>query len=205
MVGEIPDIAAWGVVRHLERLQSLFSPPAISATTDYTGWESWMEPYRVFVSIRHPFTMYVSLWKFICRQVDLHRAGKLNQAATAWWFKAFNEENPTFPEFICHGRMRREMRQFLSYQHHIRKIKKPIDHFVRQERLQEDIRLIPGLESVDVPRNNVSPKDSIPWHAYYDEELVNRLLRQSPGNYRALGYTRSFKNAKEGRFFTEEE
>lgn len=167
-------------------------------------WTKWDERYRyyyIFMTVRHPYTRMVSLWRFACREIAKSLEGGHLEHRPTWWHMNFDGQIPDFMEFMTTPKVKRFMRNVWSCSWHQQQIRRPINRAVRFECLEEDLRLVLGLEHVALPRENVSP-ESTPWHEYYDDpRLIRKVQELWDLDFEFYDYELDFDRVRDGHYF----
>jgi hypothetical protein len=119
--------------------------------THASFWIPEMKTYQVVLSIRHPYSRMVSLWRYARRIM----ASSGRSATKEWWLSRVRNARPTLPQFMRCQAIRERMLTVWSVDWHVRQCRMP-DAILRVETLDEDIRRHEFLSGLNVGKHNCS-------------------------------------------------
>jgi hypothetical protein len=163
-----------------------------------TVWDDKFQDWFIFITTRHPYTRAVSLWRYGCGCALGNPGSKL----TAVWRSHLQAGLPSLEGFLLLPVIQRMCQRTWGMAWHTEQLPRPVDLVIRQETLNEDIRKVPGLESTQLRRRNVSLPSRTPWHSHYTKtaiELVNTLWGK---DFELFGYNPDFDACASGQIFT---
>lgn len=166
---------------------------------------TWDEAYRdwyIFISIRHPYTRMHSMWQFAKVAVTRLAAKKEKeplQPGEQWWLDYFGDY-PTFEEFLHNPATVENSAGVWSIHWQRSQIPRSLDKVVRFERLQRDVRRIPGLRHTDIPHENIN-RSKTNYLEDYTEVTQQRVRELLPDEFEPLGYTSDFERCRNGQWF----
>lgn len=166
-----------------------------------TTWHPQIQDYTAILSVRHPYTRAISLWRKICISAVLPPVDRLTRA----WRRAFATGIPNFEGFLRYPELQESLNTHWRCSWHQERVPRPVDFVVHLERFDEDLAKIPKLKDVKFPRFNAGPPLQQPWYSFYEQnptclQLVQRLWADDFDEY---GYTRDLDQCCTGKFFVE--
>ena len=160
-----------------------------------TFWEDRFNDWYIFLTARHPYTRMVSFWRFGC-----YNAIAKQNAAHRSWARLFRQGLPNLEGFICFPALQKAFQRHWRISWHLEQIPRPIDRIVQFEKFNE-IKLVPGFESIDIPHKNKGPGCHLEWHEFHTPETLRLIQELWADDFKLCGYTSDLKSCIEGNFF----
>lgn len=157
-----------------------------------TVWKPEWRDYFVFISIRHPFTRAVSLWKRTVEALKYRSKRELEE---------LQHGKISFEEHLFNEYYEPWWRNVVACQ--FAKGVPRVHLTVRQEKLREDFNNIPGVKWKRLPRGgrHKASLDVSPWYEHYTPRCIERVLDLFADDFLMYGYTKDFEKAKAGELF----
>jgi len=170
--------------------------PSAKLSGHHTVYAPKWEDFHWFVSVRHPYTRCVSIWRRLIEHEPPGRAGV--------WKEILATRRHFEDVLLCDLPYVREYWQFLPCKQFTKDVPR-VDTVVRQESLAEDLAKVPGLNSriKRVTRNKPhASQDRTPWHKWFTPECITFIQETFAADFEAYGYTRDFEAVKRGEYTT---
>ena len=179
--------------RSLENHFKTIEIPDKSRSGHATIWKPEWNSYYVFITVRHPFTRAISLWR---RGVEFL---KYRDKET---LKILRNGKASFTEMLHHP----GLLEFWTGMPCVSFTDKvpAINCTVYQENLVKDLKQIPALNSgfkLLKQFSNIS-KDKTPWHGHYDQKDIDFVLDVFKGDFDQYGYERDIEAVKAGKYLS---
>jgi hypothetical protein len=160
-------------------------------------WQPRFKHWFSFVSVRNPYRRMISLWQFSVMRVNQTKRDKF----TNFFSTIFNSDDHSFDAFMNSATVHNCSKSVWRCHWQQYKFSKPIDAVVYQERLNEDIKKIPGLSSVELKKVNTSCPLIKPWYEYYEPEHVDKVRSWFAIDFDKFSYNPNFDECVNGNYF----
>ena len=180
-------------------LQEFTGNSVYMPSNKYSGHHTVYAPkwkkFHWFISVRHPYTRCVSIWR---RLVEHAPAGRHK----AW--KDILAKRRHFEDvLLCDLPYVQEYWQCMTCSQFAAVVPR-VDSVVRQENLEADMKQIPGLKSgIKIrkrKRTHHASRDRTPWHKWFTPECITFIQETFAADFETYGYTRDFEAVKRGEY-----
>ena len=201
-----PKTGSLSIIQKLERVEPFNghrgSNPAHAHHN--SEWRARFKDYFICMSIRHPYTRMLSLWRFANKHIRLGNRPKelIPIGWDAFWHKQFGKKEMTFDRFLnVNAKTNNYMRNVWSMRWHVKRMRKPIDAYIRQEHFEEDLTKIKLFKGIDFGHLNKGDEQEKLWYEYFEPRHVAKVQDFWGGDFELFGYNRNFKECSEGKLF----
>ena len=164
-----------------------------------TTWHIDLDDYTTIISVRHPYTRAISLWRKLCISAILPPVDRL----TIFCRTIFAEGLPNFEGFLRHPNLQELLNTYWRCSWHQERVPKFIEHLIHSEKFMIDVENIPKHKGVVFSDKNVGPPMAQAWHSLYEQspiclELIQKLWLD---DFVEFGYSLDFDQCKAGQMF----
>lgn len=169
--------------------------PSAKLSGHHTVYAPKWKDFHWFISVRHPYTRCVSIWR---RLVEHAPAGRHKV-----WEDILAKRRHFEDVLLCDLPYVQEYWQCMTCSQFAAVVPR-VDSVVRQENLEADMEQIPGLKSViKIRKRKRTPhasRDRTPWHKWFTPECITFIQETFAADFETYGYTRDFEAVKRGEY-----
>jgi len=167
--------------------------PSPKFSGHHTVYAPKWKNFHWFISVRHPYTRCVSIWRRLIEHTPPGRPGV--------WKEILATRRHFEDVLLCDLPYVREYWQFLPCKRFTEGVPR-IDTVVRQESLKEDLDKVPGLNSrIKKLKYRPHASQSIgPWHQWFTPDCIDFIKETFAADFEAYGYTTDFEAVKRGEY-----
>lgn len=190
-----PRTATMSIERMLKRATgNAVRSPSRRYSGHHTVYEPQWEDYHWFVSVRHPYTRAISIWRRVIEHMNLRN--RQWKAVLLPDQRGFEQVLLNAAPYVRHYWQNMSCKQFTD-------AAPRVDSVVHQETLAEDFNKLPRLNSrikdQRFPVHHVS-RDKTAWHTHFTPACIDFVQEVFSRDFEEYGYNRDFEAVKQGEY-----